>query len=186
MELNAEEEQLNDYFNKSNLNLLDHVTCNQFLNFGYNTLDRNYENRGIIFDKTQKIMHDVNYMINNKHDSLSNTEIFDLSNMYWQSMLLEARYRQLNSYLVYLERNRNPKDKFYLPRSECFIKIGLMQALQDMLDDKLDLLTISLPPGTGKAQPLYSKVLTPKGYVAMGDIKVGDNVIAADGSTVKV
>lgn len=184
MELNAEEEQLNDYFNKSNL--LDHVTCNQFLNFGYNTLDRNYENREIIFDKTQKIMHDVNYMINNKHDSLSNTEIFDLSNMYWQSMLLEARYRQLNSYLVYLEKNRNPKDKFYLPRSECFIRIGLMQALQDMLDDKLDLLTISLPPGTGKAQPLYSKVLTPKGYVAMGDIKVGDDVIAADGSTVKV
>lgn len=35
------------------------------------------------------------------------------------------------------------------------------------------------PPGTGKAQPLYSKVLTPNGFVKMGDIKVGDEIISA-------
>ncbi len=32
--------------------------------------------------------------------------------------------------------------------------------------------------GTGKAQPLYSKVLTPNGFVNMGEIKVGDTVIS--------
>lgn len=32
--------------------------------------------------------------------------------------------------------------------------------------------------GTGKAQPLYSKVLTPNGFVCMGDIQVGDKVIS--------
>lgn len=37
------------------------------------------------------------------------------------------------------------------------------------------------PPGVGKCQPLYSKVLTPTGFVKMGDIKVGDTVIAANG-----
>lgn len=31
--------------------------------------------------------------------------------------------------------------------------------------------------GTGKAQPLYSKVLTPSGWVAMGDLKIGDQIV---------
>ena len=40
--------------------------------------------------------------------------------------------------------------------------------------------------GTGKAQPLYSKVLTPDGWVKMGDIHVGDLVTASDGSSATV
>ena len=35
--------------------------------------------------------------------------------------------------------------------------------------------------GLGKAQPLYSKVLTPNGFVNMGDIKVGMKVVCEDG-----
>ena len=42
------------------------------------------------------------------------------------------------------------------------------------------------PLGTGKAQPLTSKVLTPNGFVNMGDIKVGDEVIGRDGNVCKV
>jgi len=41
-------------------------------------------------------------------------------------------------------------------------------------------------PGTGKAQPLYSKILTPSGWVTMGDISIGDDVITPDGNTSKV
>lgn len=40
--------------------------------------------------------------------------------------------------------------------------------------------------GTGKAGPLWSKVLTPSGWKLMGDISVGDEVIAGDGSVTKV
>ena len=40
--------------------------------------------------------------------------------------------------------------------------------------------------GTGKAQPLWSKVLTPAGWKLMGDIYVGDEVITGDGSVTKV
>jgi hypothetical protein len=40
--------------------------------------------------------------------------------------------------------------------------------------------------GTGKAGPLWSKVLTPVGWKLMGDICVGDEVIAGDGSVTKV
>jgi len=35
--------------------------------------------------------------------------------------------------------------------------------------------------GTGKAQPLYSKVLTPTGWKFMGDLEVGDYVVTPEG-----
>lgn len=38
----------------------------------------------------------------------------------------------------------------------------------------------------GKAQPLYSKILTPTGFKLMGDIKVGDKVSNPDGSVATV
>lgn len=40
--------------------------------------------------------------------------------------------------------------------------------------------------GVGKAQPLTANIATPNGFVKMGDIKVGDSVIAVDGSAAKV
>ena len=42
------------------------------------------------------------------------------------------------------------------------------------------------PAGTAKAQPLYSKILTPNGWVTMGDLKIGDYVISDDGNPTKV
>lgn len=41
-------------------------------------------------------------------------------------------------------------------------------------------------PGAGKAQPLFSKILTPEGYVQMGDIKVGDEILSVNGGRQKV
>lgn len=70
--------------------------------------------------------------------------------LYWNTVLFEARNMVLDSYFLYLEKNREPQDKFYEPSREQFLKIGVIQALQDMLDDKLDILSISLPPGTKK------------------------------------
>jgi phosphate starvation-inducible protein PhoH len=40
--------------------------------------------------------------------------------------------------------------------------------------------------GTGKAQPIYSKILTPSGWVTMGNISIGDDIITPDGYTSKV
>ena len=42
------------------------------------------------------------------------------------------------------------------------------------------------PSGCGKAQPLYSKVLTPSGFIAMGDVQVGTDVITGSGAVAKV
>jgi len=41
-------------------------------------------------------------------------------------------------------------------------------------------------PGMAKAQPLYSKILTPNGWTTMGEINVGDKIIGGDGKIKKV
>lgn len=71
--------------------------------------------------------------------------------LYYKLLLLEARNFQVDSYFLYVEKNREPERKFYLPRRKKFIQFGITQAIQDLLDDKLDLLTISMPPGSGKS-----------------------------------
>lgn len=53
-----------------------------------------------------------------------------------------------DSYIQFIEWDREPKKRFYLPRRKQLRPI--VQAMQDLADDKLDLLTISLPPGVGK------------------------------------
>lgn len=105
--------------------------------------------------------------------------------MYWQAMLWEAP-ELFESYLIYLERKREEPERFYLPKREQLNKHGLIQAMQDLEDDKLDLLSISMPPGTQKCQPLYSKVLTPDGFVEMRDIHVGSKVISGNGNIATV
>lgn len=42
------------------------------------------------------------------------------------------------------------------------------------------------PAGTGKAQPLYSKILTPDGYINMKDVKLGTEVFTHSGAIGKV
>lgn len=69
---------------------------------------------------------------------------------YYSILLLEAQNMVLDSYFQYLEKKRIPKDRFYMPKRKQFLKIGVIQALQDIIDDKLDILCISLPPGSGK------------------------------------
>ena len=67
----------------------------------------------------------------------------------WKALKWEAPYL-FDSYLIYLERKREEPERFYLPKKEQLNKHGLIQAMQDLEDDKLDLLSISMPPGTQK------------------------------------
>ena len=56
------------------------------------------------------------------------------------------------------------------------------QDLTLVLGENLDLGGDGSRNGTGKSQPLTANILTPAGWRKMGDIKVGDKVIAHDGS----
>ena len=71
--------------------------------------------------------------------------------LYWRLLLLEAQNQQVDSYFLYLEKNREAERRFYEPRREQFLKFGIPQGMQDLIDDILDLLTISLCPGGGKS-----------------------------------
>ena len=75
---------------------------------------------------------------------------FDIVENYYEILLCEAKTKVFDSYCLYLEKNRPYFERFYLPRRKCFMKIGVTQGLQDLIDDNLDIFMISLPPGTGK------------------------------------
>lgn len=81
---------------------------------------------------------------------LTRTDGEDAVDLYWNAMLFLAQNRDLDSYLIYLERHRDAPDRFYLPRRKRLTELGIIQALQDLIDDKIDVLTISCPPGIGK------------------------------------
>lgn len=106
--------------------------------------------------------------------------------LYWNATLFLAQHRDLRSFLIYLERYRDYDSRFFLPRMKQLERIGLIQALQDLIDDKLDILTISCPPGIGKAQPMSSGVLTPRGFVSMRSLKIGSTVISGENRESKV
>ena len=59
-------------------------------------------------------------------------------------------------------------------------------AIDLLLDNDVKLVVLSGPSGTGKAQPLDAKILTPIGWVNMGDLKVGNMVSTPDGSTANI
>lgn len=84
-------------------------------------------------------------------DSLANQtkKNYQILDKYYDLLKLEAPYL-FHSYLLYLEKNRQEEEKFYAPKMEQLNRHGLIQALQDLEDDKLDLLSISMPPGTQK------------------------------------
>ena len=90
---------------------------------------------------------------------------------------LAQDHYDFDAYMLFTEQNRDAHTRFYLPRRR-LIKPLVVDHMQDLMDDKLDLLTVSLPPGTGKAQPLDYPILTPNGWVRMGDLKVGDRVMS--------
>lgn len=87
-------------------------------------------------------------------------------------------------FLLCMEWDYKPEMKFYANRF-CVMQ-SWAQEMERLEKGELDILGLSAPPRTGKAQPLYSKILTPDGWTTMGEIGVGDMVIGADGKPCKV
>lgn len=118
--------------------------------------------------------------------SFANKTHYSLTDKFYDVLLLEAQNKVVDSAYRYLEKKREPRERFYMPRRKQFLKIGLMDAIQGMIDDIYDILCVSLIPGAGKAQPMYSKILTPNGFVYMKDLKIGTKVIAGNGEIANV
>ena len=67
--------------------------------------------------------------------------------LYRKTLLFDAPH-DFDAYCRYLEWAREPRKRFYEPRRKQLKP--MVDALQDLEDGKLELLTISQPPGTGK------------------------------------
>lgn len=66
-----------------------------------------------------------------------------------KKVLLGSAPYDFESYILYIEWDREPDKKFYPPRRKVLRQV--VNALQELADDKLDLLAVSLPPGAGKS-----------------------------------
>lgn len=82
-----------------------------------------------------------------RSNEMSEDDIMKVFELHKQVCLAAAPHH-FDSFLLYIEWTRDPKKKFYPPRRKILKKV--VDALQALADDELDLLAVSLPPGTGK------------------------------------
>ena len=133
-------------------------------------------------EKCIKICKEIqNVIFDNKYDTLKKGEELLLES--YDSM---ARCGDFRAYCIALEWNRPIEKQFFLPRKKILEKHGLIQAMQDMVDDKLDFLFVSLPPRIGKLVSNSTPILTKKGWKKHGDLQVGDYVLNHKGRFVRI
>lgn len=105
---------------------------------------RNYE------EEDWKYAHSANHALRKmcvkQIQTRENVEPF--FEVYKHTLLFDAYY-DLDSYLLYLEINRDPSKRFYQPRR--FVLKRVVDALQALADDRLDELFLSMPPRVGKS-----------------------------------
>ena len=79
--------------------------------------------------------------------TLNDSDARELFTLHRKVVFLGAQ-ESFHLYLLAVEWNRDLDKKFYPPRRRRLKEV--VDSLQDLVDDRLDLLTISLPPGVGK------------------------------------
>lgn len=89
------------------------------------------------------------------------TDPFEIRDKYFEIYLIEAHYL-LESFMIYMEKNRPPWERFYLPRRNPLNQVA--QLIQDLYDDKLDEGMVFCPGRIGKTQ-----------IVKMGNLWFGSN-----------
>ena len=103
--------------------------------------------------------------------------------IYRQTYDFWARER-FDDFMLALEWNRPAEEQFWLPRREKLLPV--CEKLQELEDNKLDELFLSMPPRVGKALADDTPVLTKDGWKKHGDLVVGDEVIGINGEFKKV
>lgn len=102
----------------------------------------------LIFEYIKSITNgaDFNWL---ETQSQKNKQSYDILEKYYNLLLYEAPYI-LDSYILYIEKNRPKKERFYEPRRKTLKKV--VDKLQELEDGKLDELFIHMPPRAGKSQ----------------------------------
>ena len=96
-----------------------------------------------------KLAHETNKALREKI-IVAMRKRYDVSRffeLYKKTLLFDAPHF-FDCYLLYLEINRRPNERFYQPRRKVLKRV--VDALQMLVDDELDELFISMPPRVGK------------------------------------
>lgn len=78
-------------------------------------------------------------------------DVVSFFELYKKTLLFDAPH-SFDAYLLYLEIDRKPQERFYQPRRKVLKRV--VDAMQKLADDKLDELFISMPPRIGKTSLL--------------------------------
>lgn len=89
------------------------------------------------------------------------TDPFEIRDKYFEIFQMESHYL-FESFMIFMEKNRPPWERFYLPRRNPLNKVA--QLIQDLFDDKLDEGMVFCPGRIGKTQ-----------IVKMGNLWFGSN-----------
>ena len=85
----------------------------------------------------------------------------------------KARQGDFESFCIAMEWNRPINKQFYLPRAKLLKKHGFIDAIQDLIDDKLDILVLNAPPRVSKSTiGLFLQVL-------LGSISPDESILGA-------
>lgn len=97
------------------------------------------------FDRAHLLVKDLRSVCNQAIKTGKGSN--DVVDLYWKCHLFDAPY-EFDSFCLYIEKDREEKKKFYLPRRKQLLP--LVEAMQDLADRKIELLCLSCPPGIGK------------------------------------
>lgn len=111
------------------------------LNSMRNDYEQNHDN-----EKCMKICNEMQSLI-----TQNNNKYKDAGKLLLAVYNTKARLGDFRSYCIAMEWNRPIEKQFFLPRRRILEKHGLIQAMQDVADDKLDFLFVSMPPRTAKS-----------------------------------
>lgn len=132
------------------LDLTTRKTSDQMISLADYVVHRSYEDAKILFDDIAKvkeqILHEASTAVN-----LDEERKEELLEVYWNYLRFEGYYL-FDSFCLYIEKNRPPRERFYQPRRKTLKRVS--DCLQEAEDGELDELFIHQPPRTGKSQLL--------------------------------
>lgn len=104
------------------------------------------------FDEAHRLNKEVRRLSAKYAKEQGSMRMFELNK---KALLFDAPH-EFDSYLQYLEFDRAPEQRFYLPRREIMKRVA--DAIQRLVDGELDELFLSMPPRVGKTTMLMMLV----------------------------
>lgn len=145
---------------------------------GLNEIKNDYETLKQYDDACEYAKEIIDLLSHNKivySKTIENDEL--VRNIWVHAYDTRARQGDYESFCIAMEWNRPLNKQFYLPRARILKKHGVIQGIQDLIDDKLDLLVLNLPPRIGKTTVgLFLQVL-------LGGMCPDESILAAGHTT---